>query len=120
MAESAKAKRQVRSKPRQCYHNALRLVFDVPEYADADYVEGLAVMGKGLVIEQGWVEKNGVIVDPTLPHGDLDYFPGLRFKGQVGLAQAMRIPKPKRRMRISRSSIGSDAAGWIARSFVRL
>ena len=49
-----------------------------------------------MVIEHGWVEKDGVIIDPTLPDDDLDYFPGLRFKGQRGLAKAMKIPKPKR------------------------
>lgn len=63
---------------------------------EADYVEGMAVLGGKLPIEHGWIEKDGVIIDPTLPHDDLDYFPGLRFNGQRGLAEAMKIPKPKR------------------------
>lgn len=95
-SESARAKRLVASKPKQCYINAARIVLHIPEYAEADYVEGLAVIGRVMVIEHGWVEKDGMIVDPTLPHDNLDYFPGLRFKGQRGLAEAMKIPKPKR------------------------
>jgi hypothetical protein len=31
-----------------------------------------------------------------LPHDDLNYYPGLRFNGQRGLAEAMQIPKPER------------------------
>ena len=94
--ESVRVKRLVRSKPKQCYCNAARVVLAIPEYADADYVEGLAVLAKVMVIEHGWVEKDGVIIDPTLPHDELHYFPGLRFRGQRGLAEAMRIPKPER------------------------
>lgn len=58
-------------------------------------MEGLAVLAKVMVIEHGWVEKDGVIIDPTLPHDDLHDFPGLRFRGQRGLAEAMKIPKPE-------------------------
>ena len=36
-----------------------------------------------------------MIIDPTLSENDLVYFPGLRFKGQQGLAKAMQISKPK-------------------------
>lgn len=93
--ESVRVRRLVRSKPKQCYLNAARVILGVPEYADADYVEGLAVLAKVMVIEHGWVEKDGVIIDPTLPHDDLHYFPGLRFRGQRGLAEAMKIPKPE-------------------------
>jgi hypothetical protein len=77
--ESVRVKRLVRSKPKQCYLNAARVILGIPEYANADYVEGLAVLAKVMVIEHGWVEKDGVIIDPTLPHDDLHYFPGLRF-----------------------------------------
>ena len=48
-----------------------------------------------VIIEHGWVEKDGVIIDPTLPDRDQIYFPGLRFKGQRGLGEAMQIPKPE-------------------------
>jgi hypothetical protein len=53
----------------------------------------MAILGF-LPIEHGWVEKDGVIVDPTLPLDKGVYFPGLRFKGQRGLAEALRIAKP--------------------------
>ncbi len=95
-SESLRVRRRVRSKPKQCYHNAFRVISEIPEYAAAEYVEGLAVIGGALVIEHGWVEEDGVIIDPTRPHDDLLYFPGLRFKGQRGLAEALRIPKPRR------------------------
>jgi hypothetical protein len=95
IAESTRVGKLVRAKKKQCYGNATRVVLALPEYANADYVEGLAVIGGTLVIEHGWVEKDGVIVDPTLPARELAYFPGLRFTGQRGLAEAMRIPKPE-------------------------
>jgi hypothetical protein len=94
--ESTRIRRLVRSKPKQCYANAARGVLYIPDYANADYVEGLAVIGGAMVIEHGWIERDGMIIDPTLPHDDLDYFPGLRFKGQRGLAEAMKIPKTER------------------------
>ena len=94
IVESQRVKKIMGSKARQCYGNAFRVVLTVPEYADAEYVEGLMV-NSGLVLEHRWVEKDGVIVDPTLPDEPLVYFPGLRFKGQRGLAEAMTIPKPE-------------------------
>ena len=65
-----------------------------PRIPRADYVEGMAVVGD-LAIEHGWVEKDGVIVDPTLPSHQIVYFPGLRFRGERGLAEAIDIPKPE-------------------------
>ena len=93
--ESARVRRLVRARPQQCYYNSFHVIFEVPEYAKADYVEGLAVNDYQMVIEHGWVEKDGVIVDPTLIDGDLTYFPGLRFTGQRELSEAMQIPKPE-------------------------
>lgn len=93
--ESARLRWLVRGKPHQCYINAARVVLYVAGYADADYVEGLAVIGRAIVVEHGWVERDGIVIDPTLPHKDLAYFAGLRFKGQGGLAVAMQIPKPE-------------------------
>jgi hypothetical protein len=55
----------------------------------------MTVTVSGLPFEHGWVEKEGMIVDPTLPSKDLVYFPGLRFRGLRGLAEALGIPKPK-------------------------
>jgi hypothetical protein len=92
--ESARVRQLIRAKPRQCYLNAFRVIQQVREYAQADYVEGMVVVG-GLAIEHGWVEKDGVIVDPTLPSEEMIYFPGLRFRGEPGLAKAIGIPKPE-------------------------
>ena len=93
--ESARAGRLVRAKPKQCFRNAVRVVRYVPGYEQADYVEGVTVSVNHNVTEHGWVELNGVIVDPTLPDDDLLYYPGLRFKGRHGISEAMRIPKPR-------------------------
>ena len=96
MVESQRVGKLVRAEGKQCYYNAFRVIMEIPEYAKADYVEGIAVIGGALPIEHGWIEKDGVIVDPTLCSDKLAYFPGLRYKGQRGLAEAIRIPKPKR------------------------
>ena len=93
--ESKRISKLLRAKSQQCYYNAFRVIMAIPEYAKADYVEGLAVIDHAVVIEHGWVEKDGMIVDPTLPSEDLVYFPGLRFEGQRGLAEAVKTPKPK-------------------------
>jgi hypothetical protein len=94
VVESKRTGSLVRSEGKQCYLNAFRVIQEVEEYADADYVEGGAVIGGVMVIEHGWVEKDGVIVDPTLPRDNLVYFAGLRFCGQRGIAEAMQTPKP--------------------------
>ena len=41
-----------------------------------------------LILEHGWVELDGEIIDPTLPEADMPYFPGLRFVGKAGLEEA--------------------------------
>jgi len=87
--------RAVRAKAKQCYYNAFRVVTNVPEYADADYVEGIAIVDGGLYLEHGWVERDDDILDPTLPDDEAVYFPGLRFSGQTGIAEGLKIPKPK-------------------------
>ena len=92
--ESGRVGRLVQAEPKRCFHNAVRVVRSVPGYEEADYVEGVIVSVKELVTEHGWVEINGVIVDPTLPADDLLYYPGLRFKGRHGIWEAMQIPKP--------------------------
>ena len=94
VAESEKTRKLVRAKAKQCYLNAFRVIQEVEEYTNADYVEGVAVICGDMVIEHGWVERDGVIVDPTLPRDNLVYFAGLRFRGQQGIAEAMQISKP--------------------------
>lgn len=73
-----------------CYANAFRAMLNVPEYHDADYVEGWAVYDGGFCMEHGWVEKDGEIIDPTWPDRDVTYFPGLRFHGWNNLLDAMK------------------------------
>ncbi|MBX7105381.1 MAG: hypothetical protein K1X57_14955 [Gemmataceae bacterium] len=92
--ESGRIRLLVRAKAKQCYLNAFRVIQSIPEYADADYVEGIVVIGGVLPIEHGWVERNGEIIDPTMPDDDLAYFAGLRFNGECGLSKALQIPKP--------------------------
>ena len=92
--ESKRICKLVRAKPQQCYYNAFRVIMEIPEYAEADYVEGIISSG-GLLMEHGWIEKDGVVVDPTLPLGEQVYFSGLRFTGRTGLAKAIKIPKPR-------------------------
>lgn len=87
---------QVAAQQQQCYANAFRTALFVPEYGDATYVEGIAVFRGGGCIEHGWVEKDGQVVDPTLPEVDMLYFSGLRFDGVRAVCKAMRkIPKAK-------------------------
>ncbi len=95
IAESMRVADVVHAVGQQCYRNAFRVIKKVPEYSKADYVEGIAITPTGLSIEHGWIEKDEVIVDPTLPRDEMVYFPGLRFTGREGLKRAMRIPKPK-------------------------
>jgi len=94
VAESKRTGRLVRAKRKQCYLNAFRVIQEVKEYAEGDYVEGAAVIGGVMVIEHGWVEKDEIVVDPTLPRDNIVYFAGLRCRGQRGIAEAMKIPKP--------------------------
>ena len=95
VGESKRVRRLLRGRAQQCYWNAFQVVQQIPEYSDAEYVEGMAVNDHGIAIEHGWVEKDGVIVDPTLPADELTYFPGLRFKGLRGLIEALKTPKPE-------------------------
>jgi hypothetical protein len=95
VSESKRVRKAVRAKSKQCYKNAVRVIQKVPEYRNADYVEGYAAIGGKLCIEHGWVEQDGVVIDPTLHDEGIVYFPGLRFTGERGIAKAMEIPKEK-------------------------
>jgi len=86
--------KDVRAQPGQCFANAYRTVMFLPKFGDATYVEGFAVTPSGLCMEHAWVERDGRIIDPTLPDDDLVYFGGLRFNGAAELESAMlTIPK---------------------------
>ena len=91
VAESARCAghRDVRARWGHCYANACRIIWYAQGYEDADYVEGIAVCPDGQMIEHGWVERDGQIIDPT--HARIDgvaYFPGLRLHGRAGIAEA--------------------------------
>ena len=94
IVESKRVGGIVRAVKKQCYYNAFRVIMEIPEYAKADYVEGIALSG-GMLIEHGWIEKDGVIVDPSISLDEMVYFPGLRFAGKTGLAKAIRSPRPR-------------------------
>jgi CubicO group peptidase (beta-lactamase class C family) len=95
VSESKRVGKAVRAKSKQCYKNSMRVIRKAPEYNKADYVEGYAVIGGNFCIEHGWVEQDGVVIDPTLHDEGIVYFPGLRFTGHRGIAEAMDIPKEK-------------------------
>jgi hypothetical protein len=90
------------------------LVFDtdlVPGYQAATYVEGIVVQvvdGGGFTFASGWVEKDGEIIDPTLPSHEFVYFPGLRFVGLRGQAGPLAIPKYCSRSQASASANNSS------------
>jgi len=85
--------KRVGTTPQQCFYNAFKVLFYVPEYSEATYLEGMVISKGQLLLEHGWVEKDGGIIDPTLPDKDIVYFPGLRFEGILGISKALRIPK---------------------------
>lgn len=85
--ESARVGRAIRARRGRCWFNARRAIMRLDEYADAKYVEGLAVLDGFYPIEHGWVVLGGTIIDPTLPHRLVVYFPGLEFPGRGGIAE---------------------------------
>jgi hypothetical protein len=93
--ESARLGREVGAVAQQCFRNAFKVIEYVPGYENAWYVEGVVACGP-LLTEHGWVERDGEVLDPTRPDGRMAYFPGLRFRGQAGVAEALRLPKPSR------------------------
>jgi hypothetical protein len=89
--KSKKLRRAIRAKAKRCYANAWDAIETQEEYRNATYVEGMAVLDF-MVIEHGWIEHEGEIIDPTLLDANIAYFPGLRFKGRDGLDSTWRIP----------------------------
>ncbi len=79
-ALSRRIQAALRTLPYQCWHNAKRALAYLS--ADAWYVEGWVVTAEGRVVEHGWCESGGWIVDPTLPEARMVYFAGLRFDAQ--------------------------------------
>ena len=94
-ALSEKARQHIGTRAQKCYQNAYAALLEMPELADGLYVEGCAICNGDNVIEHGWIELNGRIVDPALcDQGNVSYFAGLRFT-QRQVRDAIRtIPKP--------------------------
>lgn len=86
--------RKLRMVPKRCWHNSHKVVTRHPDYRDAVYVEGYAVNPAGLLMEHGWLEKDGAVIDPTLPAKPYRYFAGLRIAGRDAVLETFRrIPK---------------------------
>lgn len=90
--ESERVGIQICAWPRQCWFNARRVIQKLKEYAEASYVEGWAVCHDGLHIEHGWVVRDGLVIDPTLPRKVAVYFPGLEFRGRAGIKEFLDTP----------------------------
>ena len=86
---SRKCGKQVKARPKQCFHNAYLVVVEC--LPGATYVEGFAISHWGIACEHAWVEWQGEIIDPTPQwlEADAVYFPGLRFVGAGKLVEAI-------------------------------
>ena len=58
VSESKRVGKAVRAKKQQCYMNAVRVIWKVPEYNNATYVEGYAVTGRQL-LHRTWLGGTG-------------------------------------------------------------
>jgi hypothetical protein len=65
---------------KDCFKNSVLASMATP---GSFYVEGWAITSFGLVVEHGWVEKDGEVIDPTPVYvQNLDntkYFPGVKY-----------------------------------------
>jgi hypothetical protein len=88
VAESLRAAGLIQAEPGMCWRNATNVVYRIPEYSLATYVEGIVIHSDRPTYpqEHGWVEREGEIVDPTLPDMDLIYFPALNWRGAMEVA----------------------------------
>ena len=95
--ESVRVRHLIRAVPKQCFFNAKRVVQKLDAYAADSYVEGIACLGSGLLIEHGWVcRPDGTIMDPTLPTHEGVYFPGLEFRGRTGICEFLATPRGRK------------------------
>ena len=93
-ALSDKTRRHIGARAKACYYNAYTALGEMPELASGLYVEGCAICDRDNVIEHGWIELDGRIVDPTLyDQGNVSYFAGLRFTQQQAWDAICTIPK---------------------------
>lgn len=80
-------------KKQACWHNAARNLLEFDDLATGIYVEGFVVCPDGRIVEHGWIELEGAIIDTTPGYydkpgaEDLSYFPAKRFTR----AEALRV-----------------------------
>jgi hypothetical protein len=98
VAESKRICKAINALMSQCWFNARRAIVKLDDYAEASYVEAWASV-EYMPIEHGWIVRNGVIIDPTLPGDEMTYFPGLEFCGRAGIASFLNTPKGKKHKR---------------------
>ncbi len=82
--------REIGAKAKACFNNAFRALAELP---GSSYIEGYAIIGGALVIEHAWIEYQGETIDPTLPEGAGEYFPGLRYSQAELLEALAEIPE---------------------------
>jgi len=115
---SAAVARRVRARFRHCWHNAASAVHHLG--ATARYVEGWIVVGRAdpYVIEHGWCEADGRIIDPSYApqvspyEPPLRYFAGLRFRASEAEAAFLRHKLPIAWSRTAKNYPLAFAAAW--------
>ena len=60
----------------------------------------LAVVN-GLPMEHGWIVRDEVVIDPTLPDAEVVYFPGREFQGRDGIARVPGVPARQRMQEVA-------------------
>jgi hypothetical protein len=83
--ESMRLRERMKVYDKECYHNARRAIMRLKGYESATYVEGFAATVLGFPVEHGWIVREGLIIDPTLPDLVEKYFPGIEVQGREGL-----------------------------------
>ena len=115
---SAVVARRVRARFRHCWHNAACAVHHLGN--EAWYVEGWIVVGRTdpYVIEHGWCEANGRVVDPSYApqvspfEPPVAYFGGMRFRAAEAEAAFMRHNLPIAWTRDTKTYPIAFAAAW--------
>lgn len=104
----------------QCWNNAWQAIQYMPELADGYYCEGWAVTTTGLLIEHGWAELDGKVIDPTIPEMCQAYFTGLRLDKEAARRAIVEYPPNEGKPELDLPLVwrvggwaGSDHAGYM-------
>lgn len=65
--------------PQACWKNSICALYAVGWLAGGLYVEGWAVTQEGLVIDHGWIELEGKVIEATVEVPFRAYFAGVRY-----------------------------------------